>query len=32
MAKPIEYRKYKSIQKQRKKDLHELLFFVEKDI
>lgn len=31
MANPIKYRKYKSKQKQRKKDLHELLFFVEKE-
>ena len=31
MAAPIKYRKYKSKQKQRKKDLHELLFFVEKE-
>jgi len=30
MAKPIKYRKYKSKQKQKKKDLHELLFFIEK--
>ncbi|MDD6285089.1 MAG: DNA adenine methylase [Methanobacteriaceae archaeon] len=32
MAKPIEYRKYKSNQKQTKKELHELLFFVKKEI
>ncbi|MCD7780094.1 MAG: DNA adenine methylase [Candidatus Gastranaerophilales bacterium] len=32
MAKPIVYRKYKSKQKQSKKELYELLFFVEKDI
>lgn len=32
MANPIKYRKYKSKQKQKKKDLHELLFFIEKDV
>ncbi len=31
MASPIKYRKYKSKLKQKKKDLHELLFFVEKE-
>ncbi|MDR0911494.1 MAG: DNA adenine methylase [Methanobrevibacter sp.] len=30
MAQPIKYRKYKSKQKQSKKDLHELLFFISK--
>ena len=32
LAKPIEYRKFKSQKKQSKKDLHELLFFVEKEV
>jgi adenine-specific DNA-methyltransferase len=31
MAQPIKYRKYKSKQKQKKNELHELLFFVEKE-
>ena len=29
---PIQYRKYKSIHEQKNRDLHELLFFIEKDI
>lgn len=32
MAKPIEYRKFQSHKTQKKKELHELLFFVEKDV
>lgn len=31
-ADPIQYRKYKSKQEQKNKDLHELLFFIEKKI
>ncbi|WP_405290494.1 DNA adenine methylase [Methanobrevibacter sp.] len=32
MAKPIEYRQFKSQKRPSKKDLHELLFFVEKEV
>ena len=32
MAQPIEYRQFKSQNRPSKKDLHELLFFVEKEV